>query len=124
MALQSDVLQSCIEDSAKAAAPALERCIDDAVAALQVAETQTMEVSIRDHVATAWRELLKHRATWVAQYPSDLLAAFKTELAAGATAEALVGVAPHAGTSAMPSHSPRAETFMVLPDLFFLFGND
>ena len=112
MALQSDVLQSCIEDSAKAAAPALERCIDDAVAALQVAETQTMEVSIRDHVATAWRELLKHRATWVAQYPSDLLAAFKTELAAGATAEALAGVSPQAGTSAMPSHSPRAEIFM------------
>ncbi|MDP2449825.1 MAG: DUF1631 family protein [Polaromonas sp.] len=76
MASQADVLLRCLQEAAKAAKPALERCIDHAVAALQVAETQSLKISERDDLALAWRELLRHRDGWCAQYPGALLAAF------------------------------------------------
>lgn len=76
MASQADVLLRCLQEAAKAAKPALERCIDHAVAALQVAETQSMKTTERDDLALAWRELLRHRDGWCAQYPGALLAAF------------------------------------------------
>ncbi|HEY3046623.1 MAG TPA: DUF1631 family protein [Polaromonas sp.] len=78
MASQPDVLQSCLQQAAQAARPALERCIENAVAALQVAETQSVKVPERDELSAAWRELLKNKPAWSAQYPADLLAAFKS----------------------------------------------
>lgn len=82
MASQTDVLQSCLQDASKAARPALERCMEAAVAALQLAETRSTKVAERDELATAWRELLKNKPVWSVQYPADLLVRFKADMAA------------------------------------------
>ncbi|MBK5204268.1 MAG: DUF1631 family protein [Polaromonas sp.] len=82
MASQPDVLESCLQEAAQAAGPALEHCIEDAVAALQVAETQSINVAERDELTTAWCELLENKAAWSARYPADLLAVFKANVAA------------------------------------------
>ena len=82
MASQPDVLESCLREAAQAARPALEHCIEDAVAALEVAETQSSNVAERDALATAWRQLLKNKAAWSARYPADLRAVFKANVAA------------------------------------------
>lgn len=76
MASQADVLLRCLQEAAKAAKPALERCIDHAVAALQLAEAQSLKANERDDLALAWRELLRHRESWCARYPGALLTAF------------------------------------------------
>lgn len=76
MASPSDVLSRCLQEAAQAAKPALERCIDHAIAALQVAETQSLKATERDDLTLAWRELQRHRDGWCAQYPGALLAAF------------------------------------------------
>jgi len=76
MALQADVFNRCLQEAATAAKPALEHCLDHAVAALQVAETQSMKPAERDELGMAWRELLRFRNGWCTQYPIDLLAAF------------------------------------------------
>jgi len=60
--------------------------MEDAVAGLQVAETQSMKVAERDELGTAWRELLKNKAAWSAQYPADLQVHFKANVAAAALA--------------------------------------
>ncbi|WP_431099480.1 DUF1631 family protein [Polaromonas aquatica] len=86
MASQPDVLQSCLQAAAKAARPALERCIDDAVAGLQIAESQSQKVAERDELATAWRELQKNKPAWSAQYPADLMVHFKANVAMAAQA--------------------------------------
>ncbi|RZJ04574.1 MAG: hypothetical protein EOO54_25260, partial [Haliea sp.] len=67
MASQPDFLQHCLQEAAGASRLALERCIDDAVAALQVAETQSMKMVERDEIATAWRFLTTHKASWSAR---------------------------------------------------------
>ncbi|MHB1250268.1 MAG: DUF1631 family protein, partial [Polaromonas sp.] len=106
MALQPDVLQSCLQTAAKAARPALARCIDDAVAGLQIAESQSMKVAERDALATAWSELLKNKTAWSTRYPADLLALFKTGLATGAQmARAPAAMQPNASMAALPSAS-------------------
>ncbi|MDW5441434.1 DUF1631 family protein [Polaromonas sp. SM01] len=84
MALQADVFHHCLQEAAKAAKPALEHCIDHAVAALQIAETQSLKPAERDNLGQAWRELLKNKDGWCAQYPQALLAAFNST-APGAT---------------------------------------
>jgi hypothetical protein len=60
--------------------------MEDAVAGLQVAETQSMKAAERDEIGTAWRELLKNKSSWSAQYPADLLVHFKANAAAAAQA--------------------------------------
>lgn len=60
--------------------------MEDAVAGLQVAETQSMKVAERDELATAWRELLKNKPAWAQQYPADLMVHFKANAAAAAQA--------------------------------------
>lgn len=113
MATQSDVLQSCLRTAAKAVGPALERCIEDAVAALQIAETQTVKPAERDELAAAWRELLKNKPAWSAQYPTDLLAAFKTHAAGhAARAPAASPAQLAASTGAFLSH----ESFSLVND--------
>lgn len=81
MASQPDVLQSCLQAAAKAARPALEQCIEDAVAGMQIAETQCAKVSERDELGIAWHGLQAHKAAWGAQYPTDLLVHFKANVA-------------------------------------------
>ena len=76
MASQPELLQTCFQEAAAAGRTALEHCIDDAVAGLQIAETQSMKMADRDRMATAWRELQKNRPLWAAQYPAALLKAF------------------------------------------------
>jgi hypothetical protein len=90
MASQADVLLRCLQEAANAAKPALERCIDHAVAALQVAEAQSLKTAERDDFALAWRELLRHRDGWCAHYPGALLAAFKQPMALPVAARAPV----------------------------------
>ena len=86
MASQPDVLQSCLQAAAKAARPALERCLDDAVAGLQIAESQSQKVAERDELAAAWRGLQQNKLIWVVQYPADLLVHFKANVAVAAQA--------------------------------------
>ena len=76
MASQPEFLQHCLQEAASASRLALERCIDDAVAGLQIAETQSMKVSERDEISGAWRFLVQNKAVWSARYPVDLLKAF------------------------------------------------
>ena len=76
MASQNYVLQKCFKDASLASGPALERCVDHAVTTLQEAETKSMKAKERDELALAWRELLKLKPAWLAQYPRDVLAAF------------------------------------------------
>ena len=73
-----DVLNQCLQEAANASSGALERCIDGAVAALQLAETQSMKIVERDTLAQAWRQLQTSKRDWMARYPSALLAAFAT----------------------------------------------
>lgn len=96
MASQADVFHRCLQEAATAAKPALERCVDHAVAALQVAETQSMKAAERDELGLAWRELLRFRTGWCTQYPVDLLAAFNrpAQLAAAGTAPAARAATP------------------------------
>ena len=64
-----DVLNQCLQEAANASSGALERCIDGAVAALQLAETQSMKVAERDMLVQAWRQLQTSKRDWIARYP-------------------------------------------------------
>ena len=99
MTAQPDILQSCLQQAAQAAWPALKRCIEDAVAALQVAETQSLKLAERDALAAAWRGLLDQQAAWCEHYPAALLVLFH----AGVTQTPLPGALPPA-TAAALSH--------------------
>ncbi len=94
MASQPDVLQACLQQAAQAARPALEHCIEAAVAAFQAAEARSEKVAERDELATAWRELLKNKSAWSARYPADLLVSFKAHVAAAAQAARAPAAAP------------------------------
>jgi len=107
MASQPDVLHSCLQAAAQAARPALERCIEDAVAGLQIAETQSRKVAARDALATAWSELLKNKAPWSTRYPADLLTLFKAELDAGVRA---TRASTTTGAAPLPTASASAST--------------
>ena len=76
MASQPELLQTCLQEAAAAGRTALEHCIDDAVAGLQIAETQSQKIADRDRMATAWRELQKNKPIWAVQYPVALLTTF------------------------------------------------
>ncbi len=105
MASQADLLQSCVEEAAKAAKPALERCIDDAVAGLQIAETQSIKVADRNVLADACRELLRNKPAWLAQYPYDLLQAFEAGVSSTAFAALTADAQPK--TPAASTLQPR-----------------
>jgi hypothetical protein len=76
MASQPYILQKCFKDASLASGPALERCIDHAVALLQQAESMSMKARERDELALAWRELQKIKPAWLAAFPRELLAGF------------------------------------------------
>ncbi|MBC7435876.1 MAG: DUF1631 family protein [Bdellovibrionales bacterium] len=97
---QNHVLQKCFKDASLACGPALERCIDYAIATLQDAETKSMKARERDDLAIAWRELLKLKPNWLAQFPRDVLVAFNTPTnTAKASAASLSGTAASAAAS-------------------------
>ena len=104
MASQPDVLQSCVEEAAKAGRSALERCIDDAVAGLQIAETQSPKRAERDQIADAWRALQKLKPAWGEQYPASLLIVFTAGLSTTARAALL------SDGFFMPAQAARART--------------
>ena len=76
MAAQPDLLQQCFKEAASAARPALERCIEQAAAELQVLEAQCFKVAERDVIAGCWRYLLRSKLAWSERYPADLQAEF------------------------------------------------
>ena len=84
MASQHQIFQHCLEEGALAAGPALDRCLVQAIAALQTAETQSFRVVDRNAIATAWQQLYRLKPGWLEHYPIELRAAF-------AGNEALVG---------------------------------
>ncbi|MES2945913.1 MAG: DUF1631 family protein [Pseudomonadota bacterium] len=102
MASQPDVLQKCLQEAARAARSALERCIDHAVAQLQSAELQCMKLAERDELADAWRLLQDNKPVWTARYPADLQTAFIQGSAAAAAGRAGEPAAMTAGSNARP----------------------
>ena len=94
MASQPDILQSCLEEAAKAAKPALERCIEQVIAALQMLETQSMKTAEREELSAAWHYLQDHRPAWSARYQAELLGAFTTLLHTPAAEQAALRPAP------------------------------
>ncbi|TAG37201.1 MAG: DUF1631 family protein [Polaromonas sp.] len=78
-----DVLNQCLQYAANACSAALGRCVDGAVAALQLAENQSIKVAERDTLSQSWRQLQNSKPTWLARYPVDMLAAFASGLASG-----------------------------------------
>lgn len=81
MATHPDVLQHCLQEAASASRAALERCIEQAIASVQLAETQSMKVAERDALSSAWRQLQDHKPAWLARYPADLQTAFSAAVA-------------------------------------------
>ena len=77
MDAQPLLLQRCFQEAANLSKRALERCIDEAVAALQAAEGGVGKLADRDEIALAWNSLLRLKASWGAQYAADLLVAFR-----------------------------------------------
>ena len=82
MASQPDVLQHCLQEAASASRPALIHCMEQAVAALQALESQSMKAVERDELANAWRHLQDNKTAWSARYCADLLAAFAKNVVA------------------------------------------
>lgn len=78
------LLRQCLAAAANAAGPMLGRCAEHAVGSLQEAENKSGKVAERHEIADAWRELLRHKAGWVARFPGELATAFKSTLAPGA----------------------------------------
>ena len=76
MALQLAVLEACFAKAAEGAKVALQRSIDDAITALQIAETQSLKVAERDLLNTACRGLIDFKVTWVDGYKKHLTAEF------------------------------------------------
>ena len=101
MASQPDVFQSCLLEAAKSAKPALEKCINSAIASLQLAETKSAKMAERDTLATARRMLQERKPAWSLRYPIDLLAAFHQKV----TATTLVEHAEETNNSQTPVNS-------------------
>ncbi len=110
MTLHTEVFSRCLREASEASQPALERCVDHAVAALQVAETQSMKAAERDELGLAWRGLLQHKESWCRQYPADLLRVFQRK-ASGLTPSA---VASRPAT--VQSLAFTADTFSLVDD--------
>ena len=64
---------------------ALERCLTRVVSDLQQAEGTSVKTEERMELGDAWRELMRHQASWCEMYPTELRAAFSAS--GGARAE-------------------------------------
>ena len=78
MASHPDLIDACLMLASSTAKTALEKSIDDAVSALQIAETQSEKVVERDAISTASRGLAQFKTTWADGYATQLLAEFRT----------------------------------------------
>lgn len=78
MASQPDVIEACLTMAANAAKTALEKSIDDAVNALELAETQSIKVADRELIHAASLGLAEFKHAWSSGYATDLLAKFRT----------------------------------------------
>lgn len=77
MAAHSDLLIQCFQDAASAAKPALERCMDQAIATLQLLETQSLKLAERDALAASYCYLQASKKSWSERYAADLLEEFE-----------------------------------------------
>ena len=78
MASQPDVIEACLTMAASAAKNALEKSVDDAISALQLAETQSLKPADRDLIPSACQGLAEFRHAWASGYATHLLAEFRT----------------------------------------------
>ena len=78
MASQPDVIEACLVMAASAAKYALEQSVDDAICALQLAETQSIKMTDRDLIYVAYQGLAEFKNSWTSGYASRLLAEFRT----------------------------------------------
>ena len=80
MAAQPHLLLQCFQDASNAAGPVLERCLDHAIAALQLLEAQNPKIAERDALAASYRYLLANKKSWSERYAAQLLTEFKKSL--------------------------------------------
>lgn len=73
MTAHIDLLLQCFQVAARAAQPALERCIVRVVADLQALEMQRMKVAERDAISSNWRYLQARKTEWPESYAANLL---------------------------------------------------
>ena len=78
MASQHDVIEACLTMAASAAKTALENSVDDAIWALQLAETQSIKTADRDLIHSACQGLAEFKTAWASGYATHLLAEFQT----------------------------------------------
>jgi len=124
VASQQELLQQCLEEGERASRPALGRCLDQAIAALQTAETLSFKLVERDALATAWQLLHRLKPVWLDRYPIALRAAFSesAELAENAaqagdldTPVRLQGQWNHSGPAALHG-GRRPDAFTLVDD--------
>jgi hypothetical protein len=98
MAAQPDILLQCFDNASSAAKPALARCVDHAIAELQLLESKSLKLAERDALAATWRNLLVNKKSWSERYSVDLLAEFKQEAAEKPPAASAAAAVPAAFT--------------------------
>ena len=74
MTAHTDLLLQCYEAVARAAKPALERCMAHAIAELQNRELHCMQVAERDALGNSWRYLEARKTEWPKRFADSLLA--------------------------------------------------
>jgi hypothetical protein len=84
MPAQAAIFRQCLEDAVQASPRLIACCVDDAVAALTQAENHSTKAAERRELSDAWRDLLKHRADWIARYPDALRNALEAPAARAA----------------------------------------
>jgi Protein of unknown function (DUF1631) len=77
MAMQLALLDACFSKAAEGAKLALQKSIDDAITALQIAQTQSVKIAERDLLTTACKGLVDFRTIWVDGYEQHLSAEFE-----------------------------------------------
>ena len=116
MAAQSDVLLHCFQNASNAAQPALAHCIDQAVAELQLLETQTIKVAERDELSASWRYLLANKKLWSERFAADLLIEFTKEAEPKLSTSALSAASGTSAASAAAFTRPRTIAFGLVDD--------
>ncbi len=77
MAMPLAILDVCFSRAAEGAMLALQKSIESAIAALQLAQTQSVKLAERDLLTTACKGLVEFKTTWVESYQQHLAAAFQ-----------------------------------------------
>ncbi len=85
---QSAIVRQCLAQAVQASGRLIERCVDDAVAALVEAQQHGLSAAERHELSDASRELLKHKASWITRYPQQLQVALNAPAQPVATAPA------------------------------------